>query len=204
MDFAAVFSGLRREKGYSQRKVANDLNISQALLSHYENGIREPRLDFIVKACEYYGVSADYMLGINRIKDNPYNTGANDTADRTDPGPAMQWERESLQTVLHAMALIMNTAHKIGGEEASRLAEDYMAAAAGSVMLDVAEAAAGENADASDHLAYEAALSLTQMKLRDLLLKLTDAGRVGEEGVSMIHKFSALLKNRTAAALKAR
>lgn len=36
-----------------------DLGISQALLSHYENGIREPGLAFVVKACDYYGVSAD-------------------------------------------------------------------------------------------------------------------------------------------------
>jgi transcriptional regulator with XRE-family HTH domain len=33
------------------------------LLSHYENGIREPRLEFVLKACDYYGVSADYILG---------------------------------------------------------------------------------------------------------------------------------------------
>ena len=63
MSFSDVFAALRREKQLSQRKVASDLKISQALLSHYENGLREPRLEFVVKACEYYGVSADYMLG---------------------------------------------------------------------------------------------------------------------------------------------
>ena len=65
--FGAVLCTLRRDKGYSQRQAALDLGVSQALLSHYENGAREPKLDFVVKACDYYGVPADYILG--RIDD---------------------------------------------------------------------------------------------------------------------------------------
>jgi len=67
-NFSAVLSSLRRGKGFSQRRVAADLSISQALLSHYENGAREPGLPFICRACDYYGVSADYILG--RTDDN--------------------------------------------------------------------------------------------------------------------------------------
>ena len=63
VNFASVLSQLRRERNLSQRKVAGDLGISQALLSHYENGLREPRLEFVVRACDYYQVSADYILG---------------------------------------------------------------------------------------------------------------------------------------------
>ena len=62
---AGILSLLRREAGYSQRQAAIDLGVSQALLSHYENGAREPKLEFIVKACDYYNVSADYLLGRN-------------------------------------------------------------------------------------------------------------------------------------------
>ena len=47
LQFCANLSRLRREKGVSQRKAASDLNISQALLSHYENGAREPGLAFV-------------------------------------------------------------------------------------------------------------------------------------------------------------
>ena len=65
-NFAAVMSELRHARGLSQRKVAADLKISQALLSHYENGIREPGLAFVVRACDYYQVSADYLLGRQR------------------------------------------------------------------------------------------------------------------------------------------
>ena len=62
-EFCTVLSALRRETGYSQRQVASDLGVSQALLSHYENGAREPRLEFVIRACDYYGVTADYILG---------------------------------------------------------------------------------------------------------------------------------------------
>lgn len=62
-EFSRTLSLLRQEKGVSQRMAAGELGISQALLSHYENGIREPGLLFVVRACDYYGVSADFILG---------------------------------------------------------------------------------------------------------------------------------------------
>ena len=62
-EFSRTLSLLRQERGVSQRTAAADLGISQALLSHYENGIREPGLAFVVRACDYYHVSADFILG---------------------------------------------------------------------------------------------------------------------------------------------
>ena len=59
--FSQALSRLRREKGVSQRQAAQALEVSQALLSHYENGIREPGLAFVTRACDYYQVSADYL-----------------------------------------------------------------------------------------------------------------------------------------------
>ena len=60
--FGQLLGALRREKNFSQSKVAKDLGISQALLSHYENGAREPKLDFVIKICDYYDISTDYVL----------------------------------------------------------------------------------------------------------------------------------------------
>ena len=68
-EFSRTLSLLRQEKGVSQRKAAAALGISQALLSHYENGIREPGLSFVVKACDYYGVSSDFLLGRTLSRD---------------------------------------------------------------------------------------------------------------------------------------
>jgi len=61
--FGAALSELRRSFDLSQRTLAADLHISQALLSHYENGTREPGLPFVCRVCDYFGVSADFILG---------------------------------------------------------------------------------------------------------------------------------------------
>lgn len=63
--FAIILSQLRKERGISQKKAATDFGISQALLSHYEKGIRECGLDFVIKCSEYYGVTTDYLLGVS-------------------------------------------------------------------------------------------------------------------------------------------
>lgn len=60
--FPETLAALRRAKNINQRSAAAELGISQALLSHYENGAREPGLSFVCRACDYYGVSADYLL----------------------------------------------------------------------------------------------------------------------------------------------
>ena len=62
-DFPRIITLLRKERGISQKKAAADLGISQALLSHYEKGIRECGLEFLVKTADYYNVSCDYLLG---------------------------------------------------------------------------------------------------------------------------------------------
>jgi len=62
-DFPRILTLLRKEKGISQKSAASQLAISQALLSHYEKGIRECGLDFLVRCADFYKVSCDYLLG---------------------------------------------------------------------------------------------------------------------------------------------
>lgn len=66
--FPEILSRLRQERQLSQRTAAAALHISQALLSHYENGLREPGLSFVDAACRYYHVSADYLLGRSAVR----------------------------------------------------------------------------------------------------------------------------------------
>ena len=70
-DFPRIMTLLRKERGLSQKQAAADLEVTQALLSHYENGKRECGLDFLVRAADYYNVSIDYLLGRS-----PMSTGA--------------------------------------------------------------------------------------------------------------------------------
>ena len=53
---------IRKEKGYSQLKVAFALNISREALSYYENGKRNPDLEMLVKMSEYFDVSIHYLI----------------------------------------------------------------------------------------------------------------------------------------------
>lgn len=62
--FSQNLRKLREDKKISQKLVSQELGISQALLSHYEKGVRECGLNFLVKAAKYYGVSTDYLLGL--------------------------------------------------------------------------------------------------------------------------------------------
>ena len=61
--FPRKITMLRKERGLSQKQAAAELGISQALLSHYEKGIRECKLEFVVRVADYYNVSCDYLLG---------------------------------------------------------------------------------------------------------------------------------------------
>lgn len=62
-DFPRILSLLRKEKGISQKDASQQLGVSQSLLSHYEKGIRECGLSFVVKVADFYNVSCDYLLG---------------------------------------------------------------------------------------------------------------------------------------------
>ena len=63
MEFNRIIKLLRKERGITQKQAAEDLGVSQALLSHYEKGIRECGLDFVVRVADHYNVSCDYLLG---------------------------------------------------------------------------------------------------------------------------------------------
>ena len=61
--FSTRLTELRQEKGIQQGDVATQLEISQALLSHYERGRRECRFDTLIDLANYYNVTCDYLLG---------------------------------------------------------------------------------------------------------------------------------------------
>ena len=53
---------IRRKKGFSQLKVAMDLNVSREALSYYENGKRSPDIQMLLKLSDYFNVSIDYLI----------------------------------------------------------------------------------------------------------------------------------------------
>ncbi|MEL4107055.1 helix-turn-helix transcriptional regulator [Oscillospiraceae bacterium WX1] len=111
-DFAKALTNLRRGKNFSQKKVADDLGISQALLSHYENGVREPKMEFIIKACDYYGVSADYILGRARQEACSDNI-------------AMPCFTDGIRSSLDNAALLLSLLKDIGDDTLTASVRDY-------------------------------------------------------------------------------
>ena len=84
-DFPRIITFLRKERGLSQKQAASELGISQALLSHYEKGIRECGLDFLIRAADYYDVTTDYLLGRTLQRSN---TPSAEQEQQTEPARA--------------------------------------------------------------------------------------------------------------------
>lgn len=79
--YSVRLTELRKERGISQKEAAIGLGVSQALLSHYEKGIREFGLSFLAKAAEFYCVTSDYLIGIS---DSKYGLGQIYSPDNAD------------------------------------------------------------------------------------------------------------------------
>lgn len=53
---------IRKQKKYSQLKIAMDLCISREALSYYENGKRNPDLQMLRLLSKYFNVSIDFLV----------------------------------------------------------------------------------------------------------------------------------------------
>ena len=130
-DFSRTLSLLRQEAGISQRKAAAALGISQALLSHYENGIREPGLAFVTRVCDFYHVSADYLLGRTASRDGSIIEAAElyDASDEkgTLKGSILATLQKKL--VVNTTGVLFDLLGKCGDRTAITAAGDYLSTA---------------------------------------------------------------------------
>lgn len=55
---------LREDRDLNQTQLGNALNMTQRKISYIECGKFEPSIGDIVSFCRFFGVSADYLLGI--------------------------------------------------------------------------------------------------------------------------------------------
>ncbi len=62
-------TALRTQMGYTQKQLARLANITEASLSRYENGLREPKIQTLVKLARVLGCTVDYMVGNTEIAD---------------------------------------------------------------------------------------------------------------------------------------
>ncbi len=117
-NFSIRLTDLRREKKVSQKEAAAQLGVSQALLSHYEKGIRECGLDFLKKACDYYDVTSDYLLGITDSRH-----GFNDIYNRHELPSDSELR---IKTILRAMVSLSEHLSAAGDSAENRLREEML------------------------------------------------------------------------------
>ena len=63
-NYPETLYNLRIDKDLKQEDVAKFLQITKQAYGHYENGKRQLPIEQLIKLCLFYGVSADYILGL--------------------------------------------------------------------------------------------------------------------------------------------
>lgn len=66
MYYCAKLRELREDRDKSQEEISKLLGTSQSYYAKYENGVRPLPTRHLITLCQYYGVSADYILGLPR------------------------------------------------------------------------------------------------------------------------------------------
>lgn len=68
MEYVKRIRDLREDHDKTQQQIAEVLGTSQTMYARYERGANELPIRHLLKLCEYYGVSADYILGLSTQK----------------------------------------------------------------------------------------------------------------------------------------
>ena len=61
--FAERLKELRTEAEKSRAVLARELNVSERLISYWENGKRECDFEMLIRLADTFAVSIDYLLG---------------------------------------------------------------------------------------------------------------------------------------------
>lgn len=67
-NFGNKIKELRRKSKLSQKQFAKRVGVTKSCISYYELHIRLPRSDVLASISETFHVSADYLLGIDKVK----------------------------------------------------------------------------------------------------------------------------------------
>ena len=65
MKYIKILRDLREDHDKTQQDVANILGTSQTMYARYERGANELPIHHLITLCDYYSVSADYILGLS-------------------------------------------------------------------------------------------------------------------------------------------
>jgi len=66
IEYIRIMRDLREDADKTQQQIADYLGTSQTMYARYERGANELPLHHLIKLCQYYNVSADYFLGLDK------------------------------------------------------------------------------------------------------------------------------------------
>lgn len=64
--FKDILTKLRLEKQITQTELANKIGVVKGTIANYESGLRKPDNDKLIALSEVFGVSVDYLLGLEK------------------------------------------------------------------------------------------------------------------------------------------
>ncbi len=64
MDYRSRLRNVREDRDLTQAEIGRVLNKSQQGYNHIEAGRAELKIDDLVRLCQYYNLSADYLVGL--------------------------------------------------------------------------------------------------------------------------------------------
>lgn len=62
--YVKIMRDLREDADKTQAEIAQMLGTSQTMYARYERGANELPIRHLIALCRYYGVTADYFLGL--------------------------------------------------------------------------------------------------------------------------------------------
>jgi len=68
VDLGERFRDIRKDNKYTQESLAEVLGITRSAVNGWETGLATPSIQYIIQLSLIYGVSTDYLLGLDEVE----------------------------------------------------------------------------------------------------------------------------------------
>lgn len=65
-DFGTVLRNLRKSHNLTQQELGSRIGLSKAVVSKYETGMGYPTYDILILLADYFSVTTDFLLGVEK------------------------------------------------------------------------------------------------------------------------------------------
>ncbi len=104
MNYGNILKEIRENNNLSQTEIATILNINRSTYGHYETEYQTIPINHLIKFCDYFNISVDYVLGIpNNSKIKFKNTNHKIVGER------LKEFRKTNKLTQEKLATILNT-----------------------------------------------------------------------------------------------